>query len=212
MSDDAWAFVAPSLTLMRPGPPQRVHQPREVSNALRWIVRISAQRRMLPTHSPPWEAVSHHTRRWIEAGCVDDMIHDLRAVLRWGEDRADGSTVVLSDSRTVQSSPASGAQAGYDGHDPRRGSKIHLAVGHPGAPPGAVGPPGQGAGPGTGWALAEAVQEATGEYVEVAFVDQGSTGEQPAAAAAEHWIALEIVKLPTAKRGFVLLLRRWVIE
>ena len=48
--------------------------------------------------------------------------------------------------------------------------------------------------------------------VEVAFVDQGYTGEKPAAAAREHGIELEVVKLPEAKRGFVLLPRRWVVE
>ena len=53
---------------------------------------------------------------------------------------------------------------------------------------------------------------ATGEMVEVAFVDQGYTGEQPAEAAAAHGIRLEVVKLPTTKRGFVLLPRRWVVE
>ena len=61
-------------------------------------------------------------------------------------------------------------------------------------------------------ALAAAVQEATGQTVEVAFVDQGYTGEQPAADAAAHGIRLEVVKLPEAKRGFVLLPRRWVVE
>ena len=59
---------------------------------------------------------------------------------------------------------------------------------------------------------AEAVQEVTGESVELAYVDQGYTGEAPAAAAAGHGIALEVVKLAEAKRGFVLLPRRWVVE
>jgi transposase len=61
-------------------------------------------------------------------------------------------------------------------------------------------------------ALAQAVQAATGETVELAFVDQGCTGEQPADAAAAHGIRLEVVKLPATKRGFVLLPRRWVVE
>jgi len=60
--------------------------------------------------------------------------------------------------------------------------------------------------------LAAAVQEATGETVELAFVDQGYTGEQAAAAAAVHGIALEMVKLAEAKQGSVLLARRWVVE
>lgn len=61
-------------------------------------------------------------------------------------------------------------------------------------------------------ALAEAVQVATGQTVELAFVDQGYTGDTAAAAAEEQGIRLEIVKLDEAKRGFVLLPRRWVVE
>jgi transposase len=61
-------------------------------------------------------------------------------------------------------------------------------------------------------ALAEAVREATGASVELAFVDQGYTGEAAAESAAAHGLRLEVVKLPEAKRGFVLLPRRWVVE
>ena len=61
-------------------------------------------------------------------------------------------------------------------------------------------------------ALAARVQEVTGRAVEVAFVDQGYTGEEPTAAAAAHGIELAVVRLPEAKRGFVLLPRRWVVE
>jgi transposase len=60
--------------------------------------------------------------------------------------------------------------------------------------------------------LTGAVQDATGESVEIAFVDQGYTGERPALAAADHGIQLELVKHHEAKRGFVLLPRRWVVE
>ena len=61
-------------------------------------------------------------------------------------------------------------------------------------------------------ALAAQVQEATGEQVELAWVDQGYTGDEAAAAAAARGIQLEVVKLAEAKRGFVLLPRRWVVE
>ena len=60
--------------------------------------------------------------------------------------------------------------------------------------------------------LAQAVQEVTHEHVELAYVDQGYTGEDASEAAARHGINLEVVKLPEAKRGFVLLPRRWVVE
>ena len=60
--------------------------------------------------------------------------------------------------------------------------------------------------------LAEAVKEVTGEHVEVAYVDQGYTGADAGEAAEEQGIRLEVLKLPEAKRGFVLLPRRWVVE
>ena len=60
--------------------------------------------------------------------------------------------------------------------------------------------------------MAKAVQEVTNEHVELAYVDQGYTGEEPAKAARGQGITLEVVRLPEAKRGFVLLPRRWVVE
>ncbi len=128
VTDDEWAFAAPYLTLMRPDAPQRVHDPREVFDALRWIVRAGAPWRLLPTNFPPWEAVYPQTQRWLAAGCFDAIVHDLRALLRWSEGRADEPTAAILDSRTVQSSPESGGRAGWDGRKRRKGSKVHLAV------------------------------------------------------------------------------------
>ena len=61
-------------------------------------------------------------------------------------------------------------------------------------------------------ALCQAVQQATGSIVGKAWVDQGYTGQSAKAAAAQNGIALEVVKLAQAKKGFVLLPRRWVVE
>lgn len=56
------------------------------------------------------------------------------------------------------------------------------------------------------------MQESTGGNVEVAFVDQGYTGEEVAAEAQAQGVRLEVVRLPEARKGFVLLPRRWVVE
>lgn len=48
--------------------------------------------------------------------------------------------------------------------------------------------------------------------IDLAYVDQGYTGERAADAARTHGLELEVVKLPEAKRGFVLLPHRWAIE
>src|SRR5680860_1027214 len=128
VTDEEWAFVAPYLTLMRPDAPQRVHDVREVYDALRWMLRAGAPWRYLPTHFPPWEAVYQQTQRWIAAGCFADMVHDLRVLLRWLQGRADTPTAAILDSRTSQSTPESGHRAGYDGATRRKGAKVHLAI------------------------------------------------------------------------------------
>ena len=115
-------------------------------------------------------------------------------------------------SRPLQSTPESGARAGYDGAKRRKGSKVHIAVdtlGHLMAlkvTPADEGDRAQVA------ALAEEVQQVTGNTVDLAYVDQGYTGPNAAEAALEQGIRLEVVKHPMAKRGFVLLPRRWVVE
>jgi transposase len=116
------------------------------------------------------------------------------------------------DARTVQSTTESGGRAGYDGHKRRKGSKTHMAVDTLGNLLALLVTPANEQERDQVGKLAEAVQEATGEQVEVAFVDQGYTGEEPQEAAKEHGIQLQVVKLPEAKRGFVLLPRRWVVE
>jgi transposase len=60
--------------------------------------------------------------------------------------------------------------------------------------------------------LAEKVQEVTGNSVEIAYVDQGYTGENAEQPANQAGMALVLVKLPEAKKGFVLLPRRWIVE
>ena len=94
----------------------------------------------------------------------------------------------------------------------RRGSKVHVAVNTVGYLLALVVTLADTQDRAQAKALAAAVQEATAEAVELAYVDQGYSGEQAWAAASAHGIRPEVVKLPAAKRGFVLLPRCWVVE
>ena len=212
VSDDEWAFVAPYLALVREDAPQRRHELREVFNALRWLVHTGAPWRYLPGDLPPWAAVYQQTRRWLAAGCFAAMVHDLRELLRWAAGRNPQPSAAIFDSATRQSTPESGHRAGYDGYKRRNGSKIHAAVDTLGHLLALLVTPADAQDRAQVAALAEAVQDVTGQTVEVGFVDQGYTGDEPAQAAAAHGIRLEVVKLAEAKRGFVLLPRRWVVE
>lgn len=212
VTDDEWAFVAPYLTLMREDAPQREHKLREVFNGLRWIVRTGSPWRYMPNDLPPWEAVYQQVTRWIAAGVFEAMVHDLRELLRMAELRDPRPSAAVLDSRTLQSTPESGARAGYDGAKRKKGSKIHLAVDTLGHLLALHVTAADEQDRSQVKKLAKEIQKATGDSVELAYVDQGYTGQRPAADAAQHGIKLEVVKLPTAKRGFVLLPRRWVVE
>jgi len=197
---------------MREDAPQREYPLRELFNGLRWLVRAGCPWRMMPNDLPPWTAIQQQTQRWLRAGCFESLAEDLRLLLRLSAGRTDAPSAAILDSRTLQSTPESGARAGFDGHKKRKGSKVHAAVdtlGHLLALKVTAADEQDRAQVAE---LAHAVQAATGQNVQVAFVDQGYTGEQAAAEAAQHGMRLEVVKHHEAKRGFVLLPRRWVVE
>lgn len=167
---------------------------------------------MMPHDSPPWPAVYQRMQRWSKAGCFEALVHDLRAVLRLREGGAAEPTAVILDSRTLEPTPERGARAGYDGGKKRKGSKAHIAVDTLGHLLAVVVTPANEQDRSQVAALAEQAQHLTGQKVESTFVDQGYTGDKAAQVAAEHGITLEVIKLPDAKKGFVLLPRRWVVE
>jgi transposase len=212
VSDAEWEFLLPYLTLMRPDAPQREHDLREIFNAVRYVVKTGCHWRYLPHDFPPWAAVYQQARRWIDAGVFETITHDLRAIVRLVQERESSPTAAILDGRTLQSTPESGSRAGYDGHKKKNGSKVHVAVDTLGnllaltVTAANEQERAQVAG------LAEQVQEATGRTVETAFVDQGYTGDEAADQAQSHGIRLQVVKHTQAKKGFVLLPRRWVVE
>ena len=82
----------------------------------------------MPNDLPPWEAVYQQTRRWLEAGVFEAMVHDLRILLRLSEGRASNPTAAILDSPTIRSTPESGTRAGYDAAKRKKGTKVHVAV------------------------------------------------------------------------------------
>lgn len=212
VTDEEWSFVAPYLALCREDAGQRDYPLRDVFNGLRYIAKTGNQWRFMPNDLPPWTVVYQQMRRWIDARCFEIMVEDLRILLREFAGRKGQPTAMTLDSRTLQSTPESGARGGYDGAKRRKGSKVHAAVdtlGHLLALHVTAADEQDRA---QVEKLAQAVQEITGDTIELAYVDQGYTGDNAAQAAEKHGVQLEVVKHTEAKRGFVLLPRRWVVE
>lgn len=211
ISDEEWHFIAPYLTLMTEDAPQRDHDLREVFNGLRWIVRTGSPWRYMPHDLPPWHTVYQQTQRWIRAGVFESIVADLRALIRLGEGRHEQPSAAIIDSRTLGGTVESGQRAGWDGAK-KQGSKLHLAVDTLGEFLALVVTPADEQDREQVEELAERMQAATGDNIELTYVDQGYTGEEAAQAAAGWGIQLEVVKLPAARKGFVLVPRRWVVE
>ena len=146
------------------------------------------------------------------AGGFEALVHDLRILRRRAADRPAPASAALLAARPLQSTAESGARAGYDGHQRRTGSKTPAAVDTLGHLLAVVVTPANEQERAQVAALAAQVQEVTGEHVELAYVDAGYTGDAPAEAAAAHGMRLAVVKLPEAKRGCVLLPKRWIVE
>jgi hypothetical protein len=178
----------------------------------RLTVAMDAERSAALARGLPADAALARCRRF------QLLVEDVRSLLREWAGRKGQPTAVCIDSRTLQSTPESGARrlgttprtktcsggsrTGRSGAKAARSTSrsIRWTTCSPSRSPLPTRATAQLA------ALAEQVQHVTGNSVELAYVDQGYTG--PAAAAGQHGIRLEVVKHPAVKRGFVLLPRR----
>ena len=128
------------------------------------------------------------------------------------EGQLEALPTVILDGRTLRSTPESDHRAGYDEHKRTKGSKVHAAVDTLGNLLAFRVTPADTQERAQVGALAGAVQEATVDTVALAYLNLDYTGAYPALDDADPAIRVEAVRLADAKRGFVLLPRRWVVE
>jgi transposase len=202
-ANEEWSLVAPHFVLLPETSGQRVHPLREVFNGLCYIAKSGVPWQLMPNDLPPWEMVYQQARRWLRADCLEALAEDLCTLLRLAEGRGAQPSAAIIDSRTVRSTPERGARAGYDGGRRKKGSKLHPAVDTLGhfldmhvTPPNADDRAEVGQ-------MAKAIQAATNQSVEVAFLDQGYTGDRPAKAGQEHGIELDDIFWLGAALSFV---------
>ncbi|MCS6773775.1 MAG: transposase, partial [Thermoflexales bacterium] len=69
LTDTQWAFIEPHLPRRAsPRGRKRIHSPRQILNAILYVLRTGCSWRMLPHDFPAWKTVYHYFRRWRRDG------------------------------------------------------------------------------------------------------------------------------------------------
>ena len=73
LSDAEWGFLAGHLPATEATGRPRLHGPREILDAIFYIVRGGCAWRLLPNDFPPWKTVYHYFRFWRLDGTWERM-------------------------------------------------------------------------------------------------------------------------------------------
>jgi transposase len=216
MDDSEWAVIEAAL----PGPGWargRGGRPalwcrRDITDAIRYLVREGICWRALPADFPPWRTVYDYLAGWQASGDTMRMHGELRQACRIAAGRKPGPTAAVIDSQSVKGSEmVARRDRGYDAGKKINGTKRHIAVDVTGLLL-------------TVLVTAAGVQDRDGAKpllwnlhrafpsIRLTWADGGYAGKLVTWAKATLKLTLEIVKRPDDLHTFKVLPRRWVVE
>lgn len=215
LSDARWALIEPALAAWRaartgPGTAARVHDLREIVNAILYVCRTGIAWAYLPHDFPPYQTVYDYYAKWEVDGTTEALHSLLREQVRVAKGRAATPTAAIIDSQSVKTScNVSESSQGIDAGKKIKGRKRHVATDVLGLPLAVI-------------VTAASVQDSTAGQqvldhlavehpgVSAAWVD-GGYNNAVVTHGARRGIRVEVVKR-LATKGFQVLPRRWVVE
>jgi putative transposase len=211
VTDAEWEFVVPYLCLLPEDAGQRVHNLRDVFDALRWIVRTGSPWRYLPKDFPPWRTVYGYFAAWRDNNTLQHVHDQLRDQARAAAGRDPRPTAAVIDSQSVRAADTvPKASRGWDNGKKVNGRKRHIAVDTAGlilaVVVTAASVQDRDAAKPLLWNLARACTR-----IRLAWADAGYAGKLTSWSAATLKITVEIVRKRDA-HTFEILPRRWVVE
>lgn len=111
LTDQQWQIIEPLIPPAKTGGRPRTTDPREVFNAVFYVLKTGCDWRMLPHDFPKWQIVYNYFQAWQDSGLWKEVHDQLRDKVRLKAGKKKQPTAGIIDSQSVKTAEKGGFAA-----------------------------------------------------------------------------------------------------